>query len=81
MKGLRKLLASIVGFPLLAIGLILIPLPGPGVLVCFAALFVLSFGFDWANKYLERCKAILRKIYSEAKARADRIEKKSEDSR
>lgn len=76
MRTVRKILAAIIGFPLLLLGLILIPLPGPGILMCFVALFVLSFGFDWANKYLEKCKTILRKIYADAKARADRIEKK-----
>lgn len=68
------ILAGLVGFPLLVIGLILIPLPGPGILVCFVAFFILSFGFDWAGKYLEKCKVIFRKIYTQAKARADRIE-------
>lgn len=68
------ILSGLVGFPLLVIGLILIPLPGPGVLVCFAALFILSFGFNWAGKYMEKCRVIFRKIYADAKARADRIQ-------
>lgn len=68
------LLSGLIGFPLLIVGLILIPLPGPGVLLCFVALFVLSLGFDWAGKYLDKCKTVLRKIYTEAKSRADRIE-------
>jgi uncharacterized protein (TIGR02611 family) len=75
MKLIRKILAGIIGFPLLILGIILIPIPGPGLLVCFIALFILSLGFDWANKYLDRAKSALRKIYDEAKKRADKIEK------
>jgi len=76
MKALKKLAVSIVGFPLLILGIILIPIPGPGVLVCFIALFILSLGFDWAHKYLDTCKVILKKIYATAKKRADQIEGK-----
>ena len=72
------ILAGLVGFPLLVVGLILIPLPGPGILICLIALFILSFGFDWAGKYLEKCKNAFRKIYADAKSRADRIEGNSD---
>lgn len=78
MRRMRKLLVQlvtlIIGLPLLALGLILIPLPGPGLLVCFVALFVLSFGFDWSKKYLEQIKAAFKAIYVKAKERADKIE-------
>jgi len=77
MQMLRKLLTGIVGFPLLVLGLILIPIPGPCVLICFIALFILSFGFDWANKYLEKCKQVFRKIYTTAKSQADKIQKRN----
>ena len=64
---------------LLLIGIVLIPLPGPGVLICFIALLVLSWGFDWAKTYVEKCKDIFREIYRKAKERADRIEGKEKD--
>lgn len=74
-KFSRKILSAAIGLPLLVIGIILIPLPGPGLLVSFISLFVLSWGFDSAKHHLERIKAIFRKLYDEAKARADKIEK------
>ena len=78
MKRMKKLFIQLVtlliGLPLLGLGLILIPLPGPGLLVCFIALFILSFGFEWSKKYLEQIKAAFRVIYEKAKERADRIE-------
>lgn len=73
-KAVRKILVAAIGFPLLAVGLILIPLPGPGVLISLAAFFVLSLEFDWAAKHFESAKGVIKKIYQDAKARADRIE-------
>ncbi len=70
----RKVIVAALGFPLFVLGIILIPLPGPGLVVSFIALFILSFEFDWANKYKEKAKVEFRKIYENAKARADRIE-------
>lgn len=71
---LRKILVAAIGFPLLVIGIILIPIPGPGLATCFLALLILSFEFDWASKYLDNAKKEFRKIYDKAKARADKVE-------
>lgn len=76
MNLLRKLIILIVGLPILTVGIILIPLPGPGLLICFVGLFVLSLEFTFAQKYLDMTKDAFRRIYDEAKERADRIEKK-----
>lgn len=74
-KLLRKLLVAAIGFPLLILGIILIPIPGPGLLLCFLALLILSLEFDFAGKHYEKAKAGLKKIYDKAKARADKIAK------
>lgn len=71
----RKLLVGLFGFPLLAAGIVLIPLPGPGVLVSLLAFFVLSFAYDWANKPLEETKNIIIKIYEKSKQQAAKIDK------
>jgi len=73
---IRKLFAVVVGLPLLTLGIILIPLPGPGVLITLLALFVLSLEFDQAQAPLDKCKAIIKKIYDESKERADKISNK-----
>jgi len=59
----RKTLVVIVSLPIFILGLILIPLPGPGLLVCLLALFILSLEFDFAKVYVERIKAELKKIW------------------
>lgn len=61
-KLLRKTLIAILGFALIILGIILIPLPGPGFLVIVAGLFVLSLEFEWAEKYLNKAKQKLRQI-------------------
>lgn len=73
----RKLIVAAIGIPLLVVGIILIPLPGPGLLICFAAFFILSLEFDWAKGYLEKIKSKFKEIFDVAKQRADSIEKKN----
>lgn len=75
-RVLRKIIVALIGFPLLALGIILIPLPGPGLLTCLAALLILSLEFDWVAPYLDKGKAQLRKITAEAKAKKEAIDKK-----
>lgn len=61
----RKLVVLAIGLPLLALGIVLIPVPGPGLLICFAAFLILSIEFSWARKGLRKTKnAILALIKS-----------------
>lgn len=73
---LRKVAALIIGVPLFIVGLILIPLPGPGLLVCFVALFIISLEFDWAEPHLERSKAEIKKIIQKSQDRSKNIKDK-----
>lgn len=73
-KALRKIMVGLIGFPLLVLGIILVPLPGPGVLVSLVAFFILSLEFTWAERGLQESKAILQKIYQAAKERAARLD-------
>lgn len=74
MEVFRKLLVGLVGFPLLVLGIVLVPLPGPGLLICFIALFILSYGFEWAHAYFEKTKNGLKIIYKKAKQQSEKIE-------
>jgi uncharacterized protein (TIGR02611 family) len=73
---IRQIVVLAIGVPLLIVGIVLIPLPGPGILICFIALLILSWGFDSAKVYVDKCKAIFAEIYRRAKEQADKIEKK-----
>jgi uncharacterized protein (TIGR02611 family) len=52
----KRFLKILVGFTLLAIGLIMIVTPGPGVLTILLALGVLAAEFVWARRLLDRLK-------------------------
>ena len=52
----KRFLKILVGFTLLAIGLIMILTPGPGVLTILLALGVLAAEFVWARRLLDRLK-------------------------
>ncbi len=52
----RKVGVLLVGIPVLALGIALVPLPGPGTLVILAGLAILSLEFDWADRLAQRIK-------------------------
>ncbi len=57
MKNGKRLAVSVVGFALVAVGLVLIVLPGPGVLFIIAGLAVLATEYVWAQRALNFAKA------------------------
>jgi uncharacterized protein (TIGR02611 family) len=59
---LRKCLVVLVGFPLLLLGIVMIPLPGPGLLICVGALFVLALEFEWARRHLHSTRTRLNGV-------------------
>lgn len=51
-KKMRKIFIGIVGGIVLVVGVIAIPYPGPGWLIVFTGLAILSTEFDWAKRVL-----------------------------
>ena len=45
---------TIAGFLVVVLGVVLLPLPGPGLLVIALGLAMLALEFDWAERMLER---------------------------
>lgn len=54
---MKRLRALIFGFGVLIVGLLLIPLPGPGWIVILSGLAILAKEFGWAQRLLERLRA------------------------
>ena len=77
-RFMRKVVVALVGFPLLVLGAILVPLPGPGFLVMFVALALLSTEFDWASKHADSIKAKLKAIYEKSMAKAESLERRAD---
>lgn len=66
---LRKTLIAVAGIALIILGIIFIPLPGPGLLIIIAGLFILSWEFTWAERHLDRTKHVVRKIRNKTRSK------------
>lgn len=75
-KYLKKAGVLAIGIPVLALGIILIPLPGPGLLVTLMGLLILSMEFELARKYRDKLKKKFKNIYHDSKNRSDSIKEK-----
>jgi uncharacterized protein (TIGR02611 family) len=53
---LRRVLVFLIGMTLLIAGIVMLVLPGPGVLVIFVALALLATEFAWAGGLLKRAR-------------------------
>lgn len=56
----KRLIKIVIGFTLLAIGVAMLVLPGPGIVTIMLGLALLSAEFVWARRLLERMKAAAR---------------------
>jgi uncharacterized protein (TIGR02611 family) len=54
----KRWLKIVAGFALLPIGVLMLPLPGPGWLVIFLALAILAGEFVWARRLMDRLKEV-----------------------
>ncbi len=55
-RNARRVAITITGFIVLIVGLILIPLPGPGWLIVFGGLAILATEYVWAQRLLNYSK-------------------------
>jgi len=62
LKQIRRLIVAVVGFTVLAIGVVLIVLPGPAFIVIPAGLAILAAEFAWAGNLLKRIKDKLKNV-------------------
>jgi tellurite resistance protein TerC len=52
-----RIARTIAGFALLAAGIFMLAIPGPGLLTIAAALAILATDFEWARRLLDRVKS------------------------
>ena len=55
-KHARRIIVIVVGFSVLAVGLVLLVMPGPAFVVIPVGLAILATEFVWARKLLKRMK-------------------------
>lgn len=61
-QSLRKLVVGVAGGAVVLLGLILIPLPGPGIPVVIAGIMLLSTEFAWAHKVRDFGSALWARV-------------------
>ncbi len=67
LKSTKRIVVLVVGLALVALGIVLIPLPGPGLLVSVAGLAVLATEFVWAERMLDTVKVRAKQASDVAK--------------
>jgi uncharacterized protein (TIGR02611 family) len=68
----RRIVVSVVGFGLLAAGVVLLVIPGPGVLLIGAGLAVLASEYVWAQRTLNYARRRAAQIGDRARRRRGR---------
>ncbi|MGJ0203238.1 TIGR02611 family protein [Leucobacter sp. gxy201] len=63
LNTLYKIIVTALGLAIVAIGLILVPLPGPGWLIVFLGLTVLGSEYHWARRLLGALRRILARFW------------------
>lgn len=61
LKQIKRIVVSVIGFTILAIGIALIVFPGPAFIVIPIGLSILATEFVWAKKLLEKVKNRIKK--------------------
>ena len=70
----RRVVVTVIGIALLVVGLVLLVVPGPGILVVLAGLAVLGSEYDWAQDILSWAGQRLRRTREKFKARSSSAE-------
>lgn len=55
-RHLRRGAIAVLGVAVVGLGIVLLPLPGPGFLVIAAGLTILATEFEWAERWLDRVR-------------------------
>jgi hypothetical protein len=53
-------------------GVIMLVIPGPGLLTMAAGLIILSTEFEWADKYLQSVKKKIKTAYDKSKIKQEK---------
>lgn len=77
-----RVLVTVLGVAIVVIGLILVPLPGPGWLIVFLGLTLLGTEYSWARRMLGWLRRVLARFWERWNAwRAERRARREERER
>lgn len=60
-KKLRRIAVTVAGSIVLFAGILLIFLPGPGIIVILLGLGILSLEFEWANRLVDKVRNFIKR--------------------
>lgn len=78
LNGTYKVLITIIGIAVVVIGLILVPLPGPGWLIVFVGLTVLGSEYHWARRLTSWLRMQLARFWQWWRSRKQRRDEQRE---
>jgi uncharacterized protein (TIGR02611 family) len=61
-RPLKTAVTTVIGFAVMAVGVAMLVLPGPGIVVIAFGLVILSTEFAWARRLLDRMKEKARQV-------------------
>jgi uncharacterized protein (TIGR02611 family) len=67
-RPVRRVSVLLLGMAILAAGVVMLVLPGPGLLVMGLAIAVLALEFDWAKRLAERAGRLVRELSHRVRA-------------
>jgi hypothetical protein len=65
----RRVVVTVLGAAVLGFGIVLLALPGPGILVIALGFFILSWEYDWARKRFETARRTAADLADQAVAK------------
>lgn len=60
LNALYRTVVTVVGFAIVVLGILLLPLPGPGWLIVFLGLGILSTEYEWSRRLLDYAREKVR---------------------
>lgn len=70
-KALKKIIVFSTGSVVVAAGIVLLVIPGPGLLTIAVGLVILSTEFEWAERHLKSVKKRIRDVYEKSKSKQE----------
>jgi uncharacterized protein (TIGR02611 family) len=70
-RVLWRISISVVGAVVIVVGVILLPLPGPGWVVIFAGLGILATEYEWARRLLRAVRTRATQLAAKARRRPE----------
>ena len=70
-SGVRRIIVFLIGSTILVAGVLMLVLPGPGIVVIIVGLAILATEFAWANRLLTHARDRAARVAAKLRKRKD----------